>query len=78
MDDSAIMYDEAIKSQDDETKTNFKEKKQSVKYKTSIYFSCIFINYYSIIQLLFDCYLIKYRAKQNHLWPFHFTNKLKI
>ena len=45
MDDSAIMCDEIIESYTEET--NFNEKK--VACKTLLYFSCIFINYYSII-----------------------------
>ena len=64
------MCDEVIESQNDETKTYFNEKKQTVKHKTSICFACTFINYNSIIHscyLSVDCYLIKYSAKQNHL-----------
>ena len=37
--------------------------------------TCIFINYYNIIDAVnIYCYLIKCRAKQKYLLPFHITN----
>ena len=36
-----------------------------------LYFACLFINCSCII---IYCYLIKYKAKQNHLLPFYVTN----
>ena len=53
MDDSVIKYDEIMESCDKETKkflTNFIEEKVSCKTQN---FTCIFINYYSIID---SCY----------------------
>ena len=58
MDDLVITSDEIIQSYEEET--NFNKKKQPVKRKISIF------------NLHF--YLIKYRAKQKHLLPFHFMN----
>ena len=52
MDDSTIICDEVIKSYDEEIKTirtNFNEKKVTCKTQFFLYFTCIFINYYSII-----------------------------
>ena len=52
MDNSTIMCDEVIESYDEEIKsihTNFNEKKQPVENAKFLYFTWIFINYYSII-----------------------------
>ena len=56
MDDSVIMCDEIIdtkaNSYDKETKAiakNFNKKKSSLENTRFLYFTCIFINYYSII-----------------------------
>ena len=60
MDDSAIICDEVIdeerakkqRANNEETKTiltNFNEKKANCKNTAFLYFTCIFINYYSII-----------------------------
>ena len=60
MDDSAIICDEVIdadvklnlKDDDDETKTiplNFNEKKATCIKQKFLYFTCIYVNYYSII-----------------------------
>ena len=46
MDDSEITCDEVIESKDEET--NFNEKKEPVK-REFLYFACICINYYRII-----------------------------
>ena len=56
MDGSSIVCDEVVDSDpqgksNDETKTvskNFNEKKENCKTQ-NLYFTCIFINYYSII-----------------------------
>ena len=50
MNDSAIMCDEII----EETKTvptNFNEAKSRLKNAKFLYFTCIFINYYSITDI---------------------------
>ena len=50
IDDSGNIHDEIIESYDKETKTNpanFNEKKAT--YKMQNFYTCIFINYYSII-----------------------------
>ena len=53
---------------------NHTMKKRKV-FAKFLYFTCIFINYYSMID---NCYLIKYRAKRKQLVPFHDThNKLR-
>ena len=50
------------------------KRKQPLKFKI-LYFTCIFINYYSVmIAVSIYCYLIKHRAKQKDLLPFHVTN----
>ena len=49
---------------------------KSVKQKI-IYFTCVFVNYHWIIDLIdvsIYCYRVKYRAKQKHLLPYHVTN----
>ena len=78
MDDSAIMCDEIIESKYKETKTvptNFNEK--NITFKTQNF--CILLVFLLITISLFIavsiyCYLIKHRAKQKHLLPFHVTN----
>ena len=81
MDDSTIISDhEIIESYDEKIKiipSNFHEKKVSFKvFIKFLYFTCIFINYYSTIDNLITvsiyCYLIKYSVKS--LLPFHNTN----
>ena len=78
MGDSAITYDEIIESNDEETKavpTNFNEKKASCK--TQIFYillAFLLITIALLIAVSIYCYLIKYRAKQKHLLPFHNTN----
>ena len=64
------MCDEII----EETKTvptSFNEK--DIACKTQ-YFTFLFINYHCIIAVSIYCYLIKYRAKQEHLLSFHVKN----
>ena len=51
-DDSTIICDEVIRSYDEKVKTiptNFNGKKVTFKTQKSLYFTCIFINYYNII-----------------------------
>ena len=82
MDDSVITWDEFIdaeaKSFKKETETvlaNFNEKKVVCKTQ-NFYILLVFLSI--IIPLLIAvsifCCLIKYRAKQKHLLPFHVTN----
>ena len=74
--------DEIIQSYKEETKTiptNFNENKATYKMQ-NLYIWLVFL--LIIIALLIAvsiyCYLIKYRAKQEHLLPFRFTsNKLE-
>ena len=66
MDVSAIICNEIIESFEEET--NFNEKKQPVKHKTSIF--CLHL----LIAVSIYYYLIKYQAKQKHLLPFNFKN----
>ena len=58
--------------------TNFNEKKVTCKTK-KIYFTCVFINYHTIIVLLqYFLLLHKVSSKTKHLLPHHSTNfKLK-
>ena len=90
MDDSAITCDEIIESYDedakaklyDETKsilTNFNEKKATCKTQNVyVLLAFLLITIALLIAISIYCYLIKNRAKQKHLLPFHFTNdKLK-
>ena len=82
MDDSVIMCDEAIESYDEETKTiptNFNEKKATCKLQNFYMLLAFLLTTITLlITVSIYCYLIKYRAKQKHLLPFHLTNnKLK-
>ena len=72
------IIDAEAKSNDQETKTiptNFNEKNITCKIQ-SFYILVAFL--LITIALLIDvgiyCYLIKYRANQKHLLPFHDTN----
>ena len=82
MDNSAIMYNEAIESFKEETKPipiDFNEKKATFKTQ-SFYISLAFllITIALLKALSVYCYMTNYRVKQKHLLPFHFTNnKLK-
>ena len=86
MNDSVITSDEIIdadaKSNDEETKTiptNFNEKKAtSKKQNFIILIAFLLITIALLVVISIYYYLIKYRAKQKHLLPFHVTNnKLK-
>ena len=82
LDNSAIMCDEVIESDNEKTKTiptNFNEKKSACKtqnfYNLHV-FLLIAITF--LIAVSIYCHLIKCRAKQKHLLPFHVThNELK-
>ena len=83
MDDSAITRDEITdaeaKSNDEETKaipTNFNENNIICKLQNFCILLAIFllITIVLLIAVSIQCYLIKYRAKQKHLLPFHDTN----
>ena len=80
MHDSTIISEEVIKLCDEEIKTipkNFNEKK--VTHKTQNFYillKFLLITIALLIAVSIYCYLIKYRAKQKHLLPFHDT-KLK-
>ena len=78
MDDSAITFDEIIELYDGETKTiltNLNEKKTTCKTQ-NVYILLVFllITIALLIAVTICFYLIKYRAKQKHLLPFHSTN----
>ena len=73
MDDLAITCDEAIESYEEDAeatsydKTNFNEKKATCKTQSFyIFFAFLSITIALLIALSIYCYLIKYRAKQNH------------
>ena len=78
MDDSAITFDEIIESYEEETKTisrNFNEK--IITWKTRnlyILLAFLLITITLLIAVIIYCYLIKYRAKKTHLFPFPVTN----
>ena len=80
MDDSTIICDEVINSYDEEIKTiptNFNEKKITcTAQKFYILVAFLLITIALLIAVSIYCYLIKYRAKEKHLLPFHET-KLK-
>ena len=74
MDDSAIICDEVIESYEKET--NFNGKKVACKMQNFyILLSFLSITIALLIAISVYCFLIKYRGKQKHLLPFHFTNK---
>ena len=87
MDDLAIMCDEVIEpcDEDVETKsnnetkvvpTNFNERKATCKtqnFETLLAFLLITIAL--LIDVSIYCHLMKGRAKQKYLLPFHFANK---
>ena len=65
------------KDHDEETKTNFNEEKAARKTQNFyILLAFLLITIALLIAVSIYCYLIKYRAKQKHLLPFH-TTKLK-
>ena len=65
------------KDDDEETKANFNEEKAACKTQNFyILLAFLLITIALLIAVSIYCYLIKYRAKQKHLLPFHNT-KLK-
>ena len=78
IDDSALLCDEIIESNNEETKTittNFNEKKAICKIQNFyILLAFSLITIALLIAVSIYCYLIKYRPKQEHLLPFHNTN----
>ena len=85
MDDSVIICDKVIdakaKSNDEETKavpTNFNKKYITCKTQNCyISLAFLFITIALLIAVSIYCYLKTNQAKQKHLLPYHFTNKLK-
>ena len=78
MDGSAITCDEVIESYDEETKIipgSFNEKKAICETQNLyILLAFLLITIALLIAISLYCYLIKYRAIQKHLLPFHVTN----
>ena len=85
MDDSTIICDEVINADskqsltdDYETSTiptNFNEKKATCKTQNFyILLAFLLITIALLIAVSIYCYLIKYRAKQKHLFPFNDIN----
>ena len=83
MDDSAIICDEIIESDAEANSYNEEAKTftKNITCKTRnlyILFGSLLITIALMIDVTFYYYLIKYRAKQKHVLPFHVTNnKLK-
>ena len=78
MDDSAIMCDEVMQSYNKEIKTirtNFSEKKAICKLQTfCVLLAFLLITIALLIAVSIYCYLIKKKAKQKPLLPFHIRN----
>ena len=77
-----LLRDEIIESNDEETKTiptSFDEKKATCKTQNFyVLLAFLLITISVLIAVSIYCYLIKYRAKQKHLLPFHvIINELK-
>ena len=71
MDDS-VMNDEII---EEPVSTNFNEKKATCKMQNfHILLAFLLITIALLTAASIYCYLIKYRAKQKHFLPFHYTN----
>ena len=71
--DSVIMCDDII----EETKTvsrNFNEKMQPLKQSFYILLAFILIVIRLLIAVRIYCYLIKYKAKLKHTFPYYITN----
>ena len=74
MDDSAITCDEITESNDEETKTNFNEKKATCKMQNFyILLAFLLITIVLSISVSIYSYLIKCQAKQKH---YHFTTQI--
>ena len=84
IDDSVITCNDVIESYDEETKTtptSFNEKKETCKMQNFYILLAFLLITIALLKLfvfkllkLFVCYLIKYKAKQKHLLPFHVAN----
>ena len=73
MDDSVIMCDEVMKKKT--VRTSFNKKRATCKTQNLfILLTFLLITTTLLIAVSIYCYLIKYRAKQQHLLPFHHTN----
>ena len=48
------------------------KEKQFIKQKTLLAF--LLIKIALLIAVSIYCYMVKYKAKQKHLWPFYVTN----
>ena len=72
------IIDAEAKSNDEETKTvPINSDRKSITCKTQNFYillAFLLIIIPSLIAVSIYCYLIKYRAKQKHLLPFHVTN----
>ena len=72
------IIDAEAKSNDEETKTvPINSDTKSITCKTQNFYillAFLLIIIPSLIAVSIYCYLIKYRAKQKHLLPFHVTN----
>ena len=80
LDDSVSTCDDVIESYDEKTKTiptNFNEKNITCETQTfNVLLTFLLITIALLIAVNIYCYMIKYRAKQKHLFPFH-DSKLK-
>ena len=80
LDDSVSTCDDVIESYDEKTKTiptNFNEKNITCETQSfNVLLTVLLITIALLIAVNIYCYMIKYRAKQKHLFPFH-DSKLK-
>ena len=80
LDDSVSTCDDVIESYDEKTKTiptNFNEKNITCETQSfNVLLTFLLITIAVLIAVNIYCYMIKYRAKQKHLFPFH-DSKLK-
>ena len=80
LDDSVSTCDDVIESYDEKTKTiptNFNEKNITCETQSfNVLLTFLLITIALLIAVNIYCYMIKYRAKQKHLFPFH-DSKLK-
>ena len=72
---SAITFDETIEEETRKVITNLREKNVICKRKNfHILLAFALITIALLIAVSIYCYLMKYPAKQKHLFPFHDTN----
>ena len=76
MDDSAIMRDEIIDSYKEDAGAKSHDEKKAACKTQNFYILLAFlsITIALLIAVSIYCYLVRYRAKQKHLLPFHVTN----